>query len=789
MQHNKSSRLPGCWSLQGRWHRAAAPPLLAGPLLALAMVAAVVAPRDAAAVSSADEICAPATDPCIIGDTNARKFTVDNGAVLDFGLREVRVMNNNALDFGAGSATLRCGKLVVSGGATQTPFVVRGNDGFGSVSGGFLTIEARRGCSGDAARGCVSHNQCDLGTCSARVCTGAASRACTSDANCNVGTCSTGKRCTGATSIRCTSNADCDLGSCDPSLRCSVQRSELCSSNADCDYGACTLGAGTIDFDGKLAGQGVDAGVIVLRAADDIRIAKAWSLQGTSKESDGGELDVESFFGDVTLAAPVTMTSGGDGDVVVDGSIDANGGDFDGGSVEIDAGQDAIVRASLLASSINGEGGGGFLEVAAGRDARLGADSSTTQLGLKGHSGIDNFGGDGGSLDVFADRDLVMTAAVRLEGNGAAPDGFGSDLLLESGAAMTIDGILQAKADGNLGGGGIVEVLSGTNLTMASGAILTLTGGDSGGGTAEFTAFGDADMGGELDLRSIVIGATAGFGGAASLDVDGTATMRGTWRSGGGVDGGGTANLIVSACDFRALPTSLFDNANPSGGNAVLSGRTLVVDAGARMKARSDGSNVLRYRLAQVAPVVLGEIDPAPLIDVDTRIPSCAVCGDGTREPDEACDDGNTSDGDGCDARCRLETTTTTSTTTTSTSSTTTSTTTTSSTTSTTMASLCGNGNVDEGETCDEGLANVSAAGVWCSAACQAGVCGAPVSRKVSPTATDALFVLRAAVAVEVCDRRLCDTDANGTTSAPDALRVLRRAVGQGGPLLCPTSA
>src|SRR5258705_9085832 len=31
------------------------------------------------------------------------------------------------------------------------------------------------------------------------------------------------------------------------------------------------------------------------------------------------------------------------------------------------------------------------------------------------------------------------------------------------------------------------------------------------------------------------------------------------------------------------------------------------------------------------------------------------VCGDGTRDPDEQCDDGNVVDGDGCSAECMIE--------------------------------------------------------------------------------------------------------------------------------------
>lgn len=44
-----------------------------------------------------------------------------------------------------------------------------------------------------------------------------------------------------------------------------------------------------------------------------------------------------------------------------------------------------------------------------------------------------------------------------------------------------------------------------------------------------------------------------------------------------------------------------------------------------------------------------------PRVDVATAIAGVAVCGDGTIGMAEACDDGNTAAGDGCDAACRVE--------------------------------------------------------------------------------------------------------------------------------------
>lgn len=63
--------------------------------------------------------------------------------------------------------------------------------------------------------------------------------------------------------------------------------------------------------------------------------------------------------------------------------------------------------------------------------------------------------------------------------------------------------------------------------------------------------------------------------------------------------------------------------------------------------------------------------------------------------------------------------------------------------------------------------------------------CGQPLSAGTSPTATDALFVLRTAVGLEACSVFVCDVNATCSVSATDSLRVLQNAVGQEVELAC----
>ncbi|MFN2377654.1 MAG: ethylbenzene dehydrogenase-related protein [Candidatus Binatia bacterium] len=67
-----------------------------------------------------------------------------------------------------------------------------------------------------------------------------------------------------------------------------------------------------------------------------------------------------------------------------------------------------------------------------------------------------------------------------------------------------------------------------------------------------------------------------------------------------------------------------------------------------------------------------------------------------------------------------------------------------------------------------------------------AGDCGQMVSSGITTTASDALFVLRAAVGSQTCEYPcLCDTNGSGSTTSSDALLALKRAVGQDVRLAC----
>jgi hypothetical protein len=55
--------------------------------------------------------------------------------------------------------------------------------------------------------------------------------------------------------------------------------------------------------------------------------------------------------------------------------------------------------------------------------------------------------------------------------------------------------------------------------------------------------------------------------------------------------------------------------------------------------------------------------------------------------------------------------------------------------------------------------------------------CGVPVTQGAVPLVSDALFILRTAVALETCEGCQCDVNSDGTITTTDALIDLKKVV------------
>lgn len=624
-------------------------------LLAASFFLLSVAPSFAIDADHADDVCAPTDDPCLV----TSEIDIIDRSILDFGQRTLRVQGGGRLDFQIFSGTILCGNFEAS---TSGAFLNASGTipGVPETAGGLIQISARRGCQNDSSIACLRDLNCKRGQCNYRRCTAASAVSCSSNADCE-GLCAE-NICTNSVATACSVNADCNLGPCPASAACSAERSRLCSSNADCDLGTCSVGTGNMTMNGNLNGNATEPAVVILRAAGDVVFGGTVNLQGLSLDSDGGELSVDSFDGSVTINKKMDFQGGGfsqggelsvsaENDVTVNALIDANGGDFDGGVVEFFAGNDFTLDDTILANSISGEGFGGEVILDAGGDLTVtaGTTNNRHRIATEGHKGPDLFGGDGGTQEFTAGRDVILNTFTRFEGNGAEPDGLGADLFITADRNLFLDGEIESKAKGILGGGGLVQLETGGTLEMGANGEIDLFGGDSGGGAVELLSDGDIILRGLVDVS----GGNGGTSGSTNVESGGRLTLAGTLSTNGSQGGVADALITAKACRVSMLNGGLIDNKAPGGINTIIVRESGTLALGSTVSATGQGgTNEIFYRDVNKSVVLNGTVTPTPDVFLQPSLVGCPVCGNGELDQGELCDDGNTADGDGCSFDC-----------------------------------------------------------------------------------------------------------------------------------------
>ncbi len=409
-------------------------------------------------VDSADDVCLPAADPCVISEV----VEIVSGSLLDFGLRHVQIIGAGEIDSGIGSFTMRAGQLTatVSGNA----FKIKGTLGEGTSLGGTVIVEIDRTCSGNPAFRCFSDLQC---------------------AGAGAGSCS--------------------VGSGDVNLAGKVLGS------ADI-VGSFILRAGgtvTINEDIVMTGNSfeADGGFVDVQANVDIIVNER--IEANSGGDGGGGEVCLSARRDVLVHQVISTTGGNfdggtiafdaDRDVFVSDDViaDAATGEGFGGSIEMTAGRDITVSG--------GTGSNRLL--------------LSTQ-GNQGVCGGESFGGDGGPQDYFAGRDIQMTQFVKMRADGAAPDGYGETIALDAGANILVEADVDAKARGAFGGGGEFAVFAFGDVELASTSLIDVTGTDGGGGVVSISPFGDVIVSADIDASSANTGIAGAVDISTSRDVE-----------------------------------------------------------------------------------------------------------------------------------------------------------------------------------------------------------------------------------------------------------------------------
>jgi cysteine-rich repeat protein len=100
------------------------------------------------------------------------------------------------------------------------------------------------------------------------------------------------------------------------------------------------------------------------------------------------------------------------------------------------------------------------------------------------------------------------------------------------------------------------------------------------------------------------------------------------------------------------------------------------------------------------------------------------------------------------------------------------------------LSTTCGNGFLEEKETCDDGDSNYNS-GEFCNSACLLVLCG-DTDDSHTVSITDAQYILNASVNNVLCDKSVCDLTGNNIINSTDALRALMWSVGLPVDFNCP---
>jgi hypothetical protein len=337
-----------------------------------------------------------------------------------------------------------------------------------------------------------------------------------------------------------------------------------CGSDSDCYDGVCSIGDGSVRLNGKIDASGAQPGYVSVLAAGDIAVLQEIHFFATVRDFDGGYLELESGKGAIQISAALRGSGGGLSqggetdmlaatDITVGAPIDVNGGDFDGGFVQLYAGRDVRIQSDILASSTAGAGLGGEIDTSADRDIVI---SSLSQLLTNGHTSADNFGGDGGPQSYYAGRDVNVAADVVVEADGALPDGFGEDVYFEAGRDMSLAGAMSARGRGAQGAGGVIATEAGGTLQIAPTGILDVSSGAGGAGAVELYANGDITHAGLIDGRA----ASAGPPDSVLIVSDADLVSSGDVLIDGGPVGAARGDIELEGCRVNLQAGTLSSN-------------------------------------------------------------------------------------------------------------------------------------------------------------------------------------------------------------------------------------
>ncbi len=363
-----------------------------------------------------------------------------------------------------------------------------------------------------------------------------------------------------------------------------------------------------------VAGGGGDGGDFTAAAGDDIAIENG----GINADSTVGG----GFGGYIALYAGEDNLGG----ILPGGAVDISAASLlmrgsatdtfgaDGGEIEILAmgairlgGAGMVIRVD---AATNFDGSGGAITIDSGdlTPSVLGPLDGDLELGGVVSMNSGAIGGDGGSIDLSAGRDLVFTATLDNSGTDGAGDVTGA-----AGRAVTLNGVITSRGTSAGGGGGYID----------------------------FEAGGASDEGGLGNLvvqKNIVATNGSDFGSGQTITLSGCGL---TVVSNVKIDGTGGVNPI---------------NGMQGGTDIELLARRPMQLGNGSQYVSPPGGKVTTTHPPGANPVIgSGVVFNPPRLDnpqVNGGYANCTVCGDGIHQVGEVCDKGAAADGSCCNAAC-----------------------------------------------------------------------------------------------------------------------------------------
>lgn len=522
----------------------------------------------AATADSADDVCAPSADPCLV----VAAWDVAPGSTLDFGVRALHISSGGSLNFSPTGAQVLAGSLNVEGGGAlkgRGTGIAGGN--LDAVVDGDVAIAGTVDFSSDWSAGSLSID------CGGDLTTSGGSwtvngRA--SDADGGEIWLRAGRGATLGAAMDTSGGSTAGGGSISVEAIGALTVSKpLDSSGGEYGGGEISLTGGSITLTAvthyahSRTGGG-DGGYITLLADTFIESAATLNVVGS------GSVDWGGWGGSINLTSLGTLH--------VTGPLKATGAspDGSGGEILLDAGGNVKAEASLSSNGAGAESDGGYITVISGAtltstktlDASggsydggwidlSGADGVLTSGTLDASGTLD---GGGGSIEVRSTRGLAQIGE-DLRANGG-PDGYGGDVVVEGCEVKVLSSAqLLAREEG-----GGVELISREQMTVE----------------------GDLEAGANNILRyrlaPPVLGGTASFSPAATLvqdqslascicddpDGDGVCAELDNCPSQANadqadLDGDGLGNMCDEDMDGDGASTGDCDDTNPATGPGV----------------------------------------------------------------------------------------------------------------------------------------------------------------------------------------------------------------------------